>query len=344
MAYIFKRPNSKYWWVGYTRGGRTVQKSLKVTAKPKAELLLAEYHLQEAKTANPSSKILTLKVTITDLFKEYISNRAHRPRTKEWYEWCKAYFLRYADEKGLELVTDVGIEAIEGFYAHRKDKDKAPGGARSHLRALRAIFGYAVKKGYIHENPAIHVKAEKPTKKLFRDLNFQEIVKLLNTAKKHNKACYPLYATAYYAGLRAGELIYLEPEDIDYNEGYIHVKSKPENSIKDHQERKIPLNAKLRKILKGLRPSGKWLFSTEQGNARHNNLNREIKRMGKLAGISIKGLCLQVLRETFGSHLRKKGVDIALISQYMGHSSIDVTLRHYAHIPLEETHKEIDLL
>ena len=41
---------------------------------------------------------------------------------------------------------------------------------------------------------------------------------------------------------------------------------------------------------------------------------------------------------------RRRGVDIALISQYMGHSTVDVMLRHYAHIPIEMTHEEIDKL
>lgn len=338
MAYIYRR--GKYFWVGYTLG-RPLQKSLKVTSRDAARRLLGEYQLLEAKHAN-NSQVIIIKQDIEGAFAEFIENRSGRERTKEWYEYCKAYFLTFCEEQGLKVISDINITAVEEFYQRRKRV--APDGARSNMRALRALLNYAIKKGYAHSNPAKAVKVDKPVKKLFRDLSFDEVKKLLTTAKKHGKAFYPLYAAAYYAGLRAGELVYLEPADVNYREGYIHVVSKPENRIKDDQERKVPLNSHLKGILKAVKPTGKWLFGTKTGAARVNNLNREIKRLGKLAGIEVKGLKLQVLRETFGSHLRRRGVDIALISQYMGHSSIDVTLRHYANIPLEETHKEIDLL
>ncbi|OGP20061.1 MAG: hypothetical protein A2054_01310 [Deltaproteobacteria bacterium GWA2_55_10] len=53
---------------------------------------------------------------------------------------------------------------------------------------------------------------------------------------------------------------------------------------------------------------------------------------------------IQTMRETFGSHLLRRKVSVYLVSKYLGHSSVDVTTKHYAHIPIEETHKEIDLL
>lgn len=339
MAYIYRR--GKYFWVGYYEGARSIQKSLKVTSKKAAEILLAEYQLREAKSRN-KSKALIIRKPIVEVFDEYIENRASRERTKEWYRWCRDLFLSYCTGNGLRFITDIQADTIEAFYNERKKE--APGGARSNLRALKAVLNYAVKKEYLHENLAKVVKGDKPTRKMFRDLTSAEIEKLLDTTRIHSPSFYPLFATAYYAGLREGEVIYLEPGDINYNQGYIHIRTKPENLIKDHQERKVPLNSKLREALKEVKPNGRWLFETKGGKPRKNNLNRELKRIGKITGIDVNGLCMQVLRETFGSHLRRKGVDIALISQYMGHSSIDVTLRHYAHIAIEQTHKEIDLL
>ncbi len=204
------------------------------------------------------------------------------------------------------------------------------------------MLNYAITKNYINENPVKKLIVEKPDKKIFRNLSFDETIKFLEIAEKHGQSYYPFYATAYYAGLRMGELVYFSPDDVNYEENFVYVRSKEEHRIKDKQERKIPLNKKLREILKRLDHKGKYLFCTKDGRPRINNVNREIKRVGKIAGI--KGMSVQILRETFGSHLRRKGVDIALIKDYMGHSSIDVTLRHYAHIPIGETHDKIDLL
>ncbi|MBI3755097.1 MAG: tyrosine-type recombinase/integrase [Deltaproteobacteria bacterium] len=339
MAYIYRR--GKYWWVGYLEGRMPVQKSLKVTSKKAADLLLAEYQLREAKYLHRSDNLI-IKINLQDIFDEYIKDRASRVRTKAWYENVKRLFLDFCNYRGVKFAADVHSDTIQEFYNFRK-KDY-PGGARANIRALKAVFGYAFKKGDIRDNPTKIVRADKPVKKIFRDLSFKEMDRFLKTAKKRDPDFYPLFATAYYSGLRAGELIYLEPSDINFAHGYIYVRCKPENPIKDHQERKIPLNGKLRAVLEKVKPCGRWFFSTKDGNTRKNNLYRKIKAIGKAAGINTDEVSLQTFRETFGSHLRRGGVDIALISQYMGHSSIDVTLRHYAHIPIEQTHKEIDLL
>ncbi|MEK6532235.1 MAG: tyrosine-type recombinase/integrase [Deltaproteobacteria bacterium] len=339
MAYIYRR--KKYYWVGYREGAKEIQKSLKVTSKDAAKILLAEYQLREARHYHGSNAILIDK-NLQGLFEEFIRVRSGREKTRKWYEYCRDYFLEYCVDKNLQRVRDINISVIEEFY--HKRKSEAPDGARSNMRALRALFNYAVKKGYAHSNPVKAVKIEKSVKKIFRDLSISEVKALFAAAKMHGRAYYPLFATAYYAGLRASELVYLEPGDINYKEGYVYVRSKKENPIKDHQERKIPLNNRLCKILTALRPTGKWLFETKNGTPRLNNLNREIKRIGRIADIDVKGLRLQVLRETFGSHLLRRKVSVYLVSKYLGHSSVDVTTRHYAHVPIEETHEEINLL
>lgn len=359
MAFIYRRTDSKFWWVGFQEGGQQTQKSLKVTAKRAAELLLAEYQMREAKEHN-KSKLLHIKKRLRDVINEYADSRP-RSKTSRWYRWCGEEFAAFCEGKGAINIGNIHPHLIEEFYSKRKkegrDKiDKArknesdshdkmdPGGAASILRGIKAIFNYAVKKHYIIESPAKHVRADRTVKKLYKDLSVFEMERLLKAAKEHCQSCYALYATGYYAGLRDGELVYLKQGDIDFEQNYIDVKSKPENPIKDHQERRIPLNGKLKQILLEHTPGRVWFFETREGNPRRNGLNRELKRTARYAAIHPKGLNMRVLRESFGSHLRRLKVDIALISQYMGHSSIDVTLRHYAHIALEDTKKEIDLL
>lgn len=359
MAFIYRRPDSKFWWVGFQDGGQQTQKSLKVTAKKAAQLLLAEYQMREAKEHN-KSKLLHIKKSLRDVISEYADGRA-RSKTSRWYRWCGEEFAVFCEGKGVVNIENIHPHLIEKFYNKKKKEGRVkegearengsdshdkidPGGAASILRGIKAILNYAVKKHYITESPSMHVKADKTVKKLFKDLSSAEMERLLNAAREHCPSFYPLYATGYYAGLREGELVYLKQGDIDFEQNYIDVKSKPENPIKDRQERRIPLNSKLKQILLEHKPGRVWLFESREGNPRRNGKNRELKRIAKYANIDTKGLNMRVLRESFGSHLRRRKVDIALISQYMGHSSIDVTLRHYAHIELENTRQDIDLL
>ena len=342
MASIYKR--GKYWWVSYKEGNRRVCRSLKVTNRRAAEVLLAEYQLREAAAQNDSNAILPVgRVAVEALWHEYMNRRVFRKKTKKWYQDHMNAFLRFCRGEGIEFVQDITREHVEDFYLQRRREVSVPT-ANGSIRALRAVLNYGVHKRYIRTNPVKGIKLEKPTSKVFKRLSREEVRKLLDTAKVHAPSYYPLFATAYYAGLRAGEAIYLSPEDVDYKQEVILVRSKPENPIKDHQERKVPLNRKLKDILQSLNHSGKWLFVTKLGTPRKNNVNRKLKRIAKIAGIDPEKASMQVLRESFGSHLRENGVDIALIKEYMGHSSIDVTLRHYASIKVERTHDAINTL
>lgn len=364
MAHIYKR--GKVYWIKYSAAGKVVRKSLKVTTKPPAERLLLEYQVREAKQVH-NSRLLVTRKPIAVVFDEYIQNRVSSEGTKEWYLWAKDCFMEFCKKEGLTNLLDISISDIEQFYQGRKkglyltpeaqirrDQRKkppksTPGAARSNLRAVKYVFNYGVKKGYIEENPALIVKLDPTPKKIFRDLSFEEVEKIFDTALKYAPEYFTILATAYYTGFRKGELVYLRPEEVDLKRNIVSVVSKPENLIKDRQERRVPLAKKLKtilepEVLRARRERSEWLFATKEGKPRANHLNERIVRIGKLAGVDTEGLSIKVFRETFGSHLRRKGVDLALISEYMGHSSVEVTRNHYAHIEIEKTHDQVDLL
>ncbi len=96
-----------------------------------------------------------------DVFTEFKDNRPVRTKTKEWYEWCEKYFLGFCGEKGIEYIRDITFDHLKEFYKTRTLE--APGGAKSNMRALRAVFAYAVREGYINENVVKKVKIEKTT-------------------------------------------------------------------------------------------------------------------------------------------------------------------------------------
>jgi len=77
-----------------------------------------------------------------------------------------------------------------------------------------------------------------------------------------------LWATAFYAGLRRGELIGLQPEDVDLANGVIHVRrgwDMLEGEIEPKSRkgrRKVPIPAVLRDHLYALERSAGPIFGT----------------------------------------------------------------------------------
>ncbi|MFA6282186.1 MAG: site-specific integrase, partial [Candidatus Omnitrophota bacterium] len=94
---------------------------------------------------------------------------------------------------------------------------------------------------------------------------------------------------------------------------------------KNGKRRDIPINQKLSIILK------KW----KEENFKKIEVFefKDIKKSftTSLSKAGIKNFRFHDLRHTFASHLVMQGVDIATVSQLLGHSSLQMTMR-YAHL------------
>jgi integrase len=339
MAYIYKR--GKNWCVGYVEGGVPKRKSLHVTSKAAAKDLLGEYQLREARERNEST-LLTLKRSIVDAISEYLHDDNHIGKASETLREKRgalARFERFLDARASRM-DELSYRLIDDYYKKRLKESLA--GANKDLKVIKTFLNECIRRGYLRNNPAKEVKVVKPVKKIFRDLSFDELGTFLMVSQHLYPNLYPITACAYYSGLRMNELVFLEWSDLDLHRMVISVRSKPENRIKDCEERNVPMSEKLKTVLTGLSKSERFVFVTPSGVPWKNNLYRETQKVFKEA--SLQNMSMQTLRETFGSHLLRRGVSIYLVSKYLGHSSVDVTTRHYAHVPIEETHKEINLL
>lgn len=134
-------------------------------------------------------------------------------------------------------------------------------------------------------------------------------------------------------GLRRAELVYLEWEDIDFQNKLIKVQSKPETGFhpKGYKARSIPMNAEVEKTLLDLPQRGRYVFD----NGHDQPIHREkwfwerFKAVLKKAGV--RNGCLHTLRHTFASYLVMSGVDLRTVQELLGHSTIQMTER-YSHL------------
>ena len=113
-------------------------------------------------------------------------------------------------------------------------------------------------------------------------------------------------AIAVYAGLRRGEIESLQWRDISHDT--ITVRAK-----KTHDTRKVQLNPVLAQILR---------------------VNKTLTFSGLVVDslpTMPKGICLYQLRHTFCSHRFMACIDARTIQNWMGHSSLNTTLR-FAHV------------
>lgn len=177
------------------------------------------------------------------------------------------------------------------------------------------------------------IKNPKRTKSLPKSLNEKEVRDLIDAVKinendttfkvKSKRRDKVILTLLYSTGLRISELVKLLKIDIDFDERTIRVRGKGDKDrivLFDEDTKELLLD-----YLNKDNNSSEFIFVNKNGNKlTPRYLQMMIKNYAKEAGIK-KKVTPHVLRHSFATHLLKNGVDIRVIQQLLGHSSLSTT-------------------
>ena len=151
-----------------------------------------------------------------------------------------------------------------------------------------------------------------------------------------------IWATAFYAGLRLGELRALDWQDVDLEQGLIRIEHAWDVKVgliepkSRSGRRRVPLSSTLRGYLLAQRlcqgRGGKG-FALAETAARPFNANAVIKR-ARVAWrrTGLVPIRFHECRHTYAAFMIAAGVNAKALSTYMGHSTITITLDRYGHL------------
>lgn len=250
---------------------------------------------------------------------------------------------------------------ITSYLASLKREGQMPASLTRKLASLRGWFGFLLVTGRLREDPCETYENPHRIKRLPKVLTDQEIENLLaacQTAKE--KAIIELM---YGAGLRVSELVGLNVDDLNFNQGYLKCLGK------GSKERIVPIGSiavqaiavmlKERAALKAEqealqaakpkrgRPKRKAPPVMTSGRAQKfksdplfldndgKRLSRlvvwqYIKRLAKRAEIT-KSISPHTLRHSFATHLLERGADLRAVQELLGHANL-VTTQLYTHV------------
>ncbi len=252
-------------------------------------------------------------------------------------------FLQFVDESS---PADIKPNKVRYWLAqfHNENYSK-PTRARK-LSALKSFFRYLVREGYMESNPAAGIASPKKGKKLPQFLDKKKITILLDAPSQDNLLGLrdrAIMETLYSGGIRVGELVQLDNNDIDLIAEALKVKGKGK------KERIVPVGKPAVNAIK------KYL--DERGPAADRNdravfLNRAKKRLStrqvqriikkymKMA--SLPGhITPHALRHSFATHMLDNGADLRAVQELLGHKSI-ATTQIYTHITPERLKQVYD--
>jgi type 1 fimbriae regulatory protein FimE len=160
-------------------------------------------------------------------------------------------------------------------------------------------------------------------------LTDKEVEQLMTAARKtgrHGHRDSTLILIAYRHGLRVSELVSLRWDQIDLNQGLLHVNRSKNGSPSTHPIRGPEIRA-LRRLQRDY-PDTPYVFVTERkGPLTASTVRKLIARAGQKAGISFP-VHPHMLRHACGFKLANDGHDTRAVQHYLGHKNIQHTVKY----------------
>lgn len=222
---------------------------------------------------------------------------------------------------------------------------KSPRSIQYCLAVIRQVFNHAFRYGvFIGENPVKKVKIPKVDNKRQRFLSLDEANELLNMLKNEPTKMLEMALFSLHCGLRAKEIFKLRWVDIDIENGIVKVSGKGQTTrfayMADHV-RKMLLNKEMGKL-------DDLLYPFPAGSQRREIpriFERVVKNLKFNEGVTDRRdkVVFHTLRHTYASWLVQQGVDLYVVKDRLGHSTLAMTER-YSHLAPENSERTVKVL
>lgn len=306
-----------------------------------AELFLKDVEL---KILRGELKLVDDNVTFKDTLQKYLEysrlNKSAKTHTVQMNRWKR--FSAFLEEKGVVKLRSITPELIEEYKGRVLTTSRAAN-FNNHLMLVKAMLNKAVEWRYLRENPLKNFKTLRNSSvREVRYLSVEEIDRILAEA---DPLMQKVITILLNTGLRRAELVYLEWEDIDFQNKLIKVQSKPEAGFhpKSYKARSVPMNSEVEKTLMDLPQRGRYVFDNGQDQPFRSEKWFWVRFKAILRKAGVKNACVHTLRHTFASYLVMSAVDLRTVQALLGHSSITMTER-YSHLSPDHKTRAVQVL
>ena len=215
------------------------------------------------------------------------------------------------------------------------------------ISLLRIALDDAVEEEIIRLNPVIGVKMPnkaniKPAK-IVQPYTPEEQRAFIAACEKSKHDAGAVNILLLETGLRIGEMLALEFDDVDLDNGTLDVnKTMVCNNLRNapiqepktpSSRRTIPLSSKAMEIFQRLKEKngdkGYW-FACRQGRLSYSSCTSATKTICKRAGVEYRGE--HVLRHTCATNKVQENAPISTVSRFLGHSNTIITQQVYVSV------------
>lgn len=271
--------------------------------------------------------------------------RGRSVHTQRAYLGDLGNLMDFADSRGIHDLSELRLADLRSWLAHQSENGAARATIARRAASARAFLRWATRTSLIDADPSLRLVAPKRLQTLPDVLKQDEMTTLLDVAAvaaddqdalhlRDRAILELLYAT----GIRVGELVGLDIDDVDFGSNVVRVMGK------GAKERTVPFGGPAANALQGwlalgrgqvvTSVSGPALFLGRRG-ARvdprqvRGAVHRLLQYVPEAPDVGPHGL-----RHSAATHLLEGGADLRAVQEMLGHASL-ATTQIYTHISVE---------
>lgn len=302
----------------------------------------------------------TSALTIDQIWLEYYNYQKDKVR-KQTLNKINNQYKNYISLLGKIKINDITIEHYNLF------KNKLIGNKLSiaYCNKVQGLFTRLINfsNKYYSTSTAIlkHIETFKDVNSIKKEMLFFTYDEYLKFIEKVDEDYKVFFEVLYFMGLRQGECLALNWNDIDFKNKTINISKTLTSKIKGEVYTISPAKTKSScrilpipdRVLNGLKSlydfavkftdfNKEWFVFGNSIPFKETTIANHKNKACELA--EVKQIRIHDFRHSCASLLINKGASIALVSKYLGHSNISITLNTYTHMYQSELKNMVEIL
>lgn len=318
----------------------------------------AKYRIAIAQNKVSSSTLTFRQIEVEYL--EYLHNRIKQQTIRKVENQ-----IRVLSPLNDIKINQFNIQHWKRFQIYLDSKNYSIDYKNQIIGLLKRLIRYSNRFYNTSDSMINYIESYKRINEIKKEMQFftyEEFKDFISVVEEENWKCF--FSTLYLLGLRQGEATALTWNDIDFTKKEVSINKTLTTKLKGqlytisstkttNSNRTLPIPLKLLNEYEKLKEKAKtkkyfseeWFVFGDELPFRETTIQMRKNKYCKLA--NVKQIRIHDFRHSCASFLINNGASIVLVSKYLGHSKISVTLDTYTHLyknELLEVSRMIDTL
>ncbi len=303
--------------------------------------------------------------TVEQYLLSWLENRRHQIKATSFVRYSVQIRKHAIPGLGKAVLSKLTAQQLQAFYSRKVAEGLSPTTVK-HLHVIvHSALDDAVRLGLIARNVADMVRPPRIAQHEMQAMDDHQVAHFIDAAQR-DETSGTVFILAITTGMRLGELSGLRWKDIDLDRGIVQVQQTLVSMsgkllFTEPKTRKARRSIRLMKVaIYALRKQRIWhleqamLFGPEWNkhglvfpNALGNPLDPTRLRTRFFAFLeqeSLPRIRFHDLRHTAATLMLKRGVNVKVVSEMLGHANISITLGVYGHVLPDMQQAAIDIM